>query len=103
MAVPLVTPRVARIHYDSNKQTWHLHGSELKKAPSSTYTAPELIETFDSLTALLQALLSFWLLAAPNRPNEVNAIIGSMAGFAVWLQDQFDEGTFPVTSDPTVG
>jgi|SRR5690242_13469226 len=103
MASVIVTPRVARIHFDSNQQQWHLSISELKKDAAGEYTAPELKQVFDSLTGLLNVLLQFWLLASPTELNDINAPMGDLHTFGAWLQGTFTEGPIVPTPDPGVG
>lgn len=103
MATVNITPRVARIHFDSVRQTWHLHISELRKGGTGTYTAPQINETFDSLTALLQVLLQFWLLAGPAVPAVVNAPIGSWEDFGAVVSTYAAFPSVIFTPDPGIG
>lgn len=114
MAVsPLVTPKVAGIHYNDLTQQWHLHMSRQEKTGLGVFQEMDK-ETFMSLAELIVALLNFWALVGELRTGTlINAPLGSLAeiGAAVTAQGVLDvslaatpvAATGPTDLDPGVG
>lgn len=114
MAVtPLVTPKVAGIHYNDLTQQWHLHASKQEKTGQGIFQ-PMDKETFATLVDLLQVLLEFWVLAGTNPLGAtINAPVGDLAAFGAAmgsmvpmtaaLQAPFTPAVPPADLDPGVG